>query len=110
MRNNRHRFSLKVRSVAANETHSDVFKVQQYLERFGYLGPDYQPRVLDEPTQKALATFQKRAGLDVTGLLDAPTVEQLEEPRCGFPDTRPGEIAVAIDEPPFKEGCKYEGT
>jgi hypothetical protein len=106
-RKRRPRFSLEVRDIGRNEAHPEMLKVQQYLERFGYLGPEYQRRVLDEATQKALERFQRRVGLDVTGVLDPPTAARLEEPRCGFPDTRPG---FALLEHPFPAGCKYDGT
>src|SRR5688572_11540986 len=77
--------------LALGSSGDDVKPLQDYLVRFGYLGPPpsaedgrraeldlrpvTEPGEFDEATQEALRTFQKMAGLEVTGELDAPTRE-----------------------------------
>ena len=102
------RFTLGVRNIAANESHADVQKVQQYLKRFGYLRADFQPELLDVTTQEALRIFQRRTGLPETGVVDSATASKLEEPRCGVPDISTNTRLGLFDEPSFKDGCKYE--
>lgn len=100
-------------------TGKDVTKVQDYLERFGYLGdvPDSQERfgaapyplpegeefaeligqpdgidrgTFDDSTANAIRAFQQFAGLPVTGVVDEPTAEKMNQPRCGLPDDQGG--------------------
>lgn len=51
--------------------------VQQRLRNAGFLAT--AGRGMDEPTRRALARFQERHGLKVTGEVDAPTKAKLEE-------------------------------
>lgn len=81
----------------------DVAKLQEFLQRFGYLriastDEEFAPvqtaanpldtnlGSFDESTANALRDFQKFHGLPVTGTLDEATVAQMSQPRCGFPD------------------------
>jgi hypothetical protein len=93
---------------------ADVTTVQDYLERFGYLGTldadsigaptfplgegDDQAGVagrpsgakkgkLDAATKEAIASFQRFANLPVTGTLDDATADKMNQPRCGIPDS-----------------------
>ncbi len=93
----------------------EVRQVQQYLERFGYLGtrdPEHDifgappfpmaegdtPETIeerptparmgsfDEATAEAVRHFQAFAGLPVTGVVDEATAAKMNQPRCGNPD------------------------
>jgi Matrixin/Putative peptidoglycan binding domain len=99
----------------AGSTGNDVSKVQEYLERFGYLGnvPDTLQRfgaapyplpegddfaeligqsggatrgTFDDSTANAVRAFQRFAGLPVSGVVDELTAEKMNQPRCGLPD------------------------
>jgi len=83
----------------------DVELLQNYLTRFGYLAtppsngdgrkaeldlrPTVTPGAFNDATEEALRTFQKFAGLSVTGKLDEATAEKMQQPRCGNPDITP---------------------
>jgi peptidoglycan hydrolase-like protein with peptidoglycan-binding domain len=84
-------------------TGSDVEKLQEFLQRFGYLQipvgneefsavraatspPNARLGDFDEETVTALRNFQQFHGLPPTGVLDGATVAQMSQPRCGFPD------------------------
>ncbi len=97
-----------------NAKGDDVTHVQEYLERFGYLGAvaekleafggaafplaegDDLSKVAGRPakvkkgtydsaTADAVRRFQEFAGVPVTGEVDAATAEKMNEPRCGTP-------------------------
>lgn len=82
----------------------EVTRLNAYLKKFGYfesstldtfgvarenaVAPEPATEAtFDENTQLALERFQEFAGVPVTGRLDAATLEMMERPRCGFPDT-----------------------
>ena len=91
--------------LAPGSSGDDVELLQNYLVRFGYLArpptpedgraaeldlrPAAEPGEFDEATEEALKTFQKMAGLPVTGKLDAATHEKAQQARCGNPDITP---------------------
>lgn len=61
--------------------------VQTFLQRFGYLKPDtFGVGLLDDRTSEALAVFQERHGLPVSGVFDEATKAQMSQHRCGMPD------------------------
>ncbi len=83
---------------------SDVERLQSYLRQFGYLDSalratfgvereavtvagDVTQGEFDSTTRKALKLFQKINNLPRTGVLDEATLDLMERPRCGFPDT-----------------------
>jgi peptidoglycan hydrolase-like protein with peptidoglycan-binding domain len=106
----------KIRAGAKEKSTGDNVKnVQDYLERFGYLGtsdPEHElfgapppplaegdepdevearptpgrKGTFDEATAEALRRFQEFAGLEVTGEVDEATAEKMNMARCGVPD------------------------
>src|SRR5213593_1282978 len=80
----------------------DVFRLQAYLSKFGYLESPVrevfgvatekaavgapETGVFDSNTAHALMRFQEFNHLPVTGELDEATVNLMSRPRCGFPD------------------------
>lgn len=85
---------LKSTHLRDNEESKQVFLLQRFLRRFGYLptgggageaGTTAQPRCLfDEPVRSGLRAFQEASALPVTGALDDATAKELNLPRCGF--------------------------
>jgi peptidoglycan hydrolase-like protein with peptidoglycan-binding domain len=92
----------KSAGVGPGDSGGEVRKVQRYLERFGYLesptltqfgvsstlaeGPAETGK-FDDNTRQALVNLQERYGLEPTGTVDEATLELMNRPRCGFPDT-----------------------
>jgi peptidoglycan hydrolase-like protein with peptidoglycan-binding domain len=101
--------------ISDQSTGEDVSKVQEYLERFGYLGtrdPEHdvfgvppfpmgegdEPEAVedrptpdtkgtfDEATAEAVRHFQEFAGLAVTGVVDEATAAKMNQARCGNSD------------------------
>ena len=82
---------------------TDVQRLQDYLKKFGYLDSAVldtfgtrehaiaeetpAPGVFDENTKRAVEKFQAFVGIPITGRLDEGTINMMELPRCGFPDT-----------------------
>ncbi|XP_021747214.1 metalloendoproteinase 3-MMP-like [Chenopodium quinoa] len=85
--------------------------LKRYLAKFGYL--DNHPvsenkvtttmtlnkdaQLFDESLEEAIRTYQKNYKLNVTGHLDAATVEQMTKPRCGSPDIINGRNTMQKD-------------
>lgn len=114
------RKQLKIRAgVKEKSTGENVRNIQEYLERFGYLGtsdPEHEvfgaptfpmaegdePETVDarptpakmgtfdEATAEALRHFQVFAGLPVTGVVDEATAEKMMQPRCANADDPSG--------------------
>lgn len=65
-----------------------VLEVQKYLQRFGYMpvSDEMQTGKFDDPTISAVAEYQRKFGVDETGILDADTIAMMAQPRCGIPD------------------------
>ncbi|XP_010695886.2 metalloendoproteinase 2-MMP [Beta vulgaris subsp. vulgaris] len=78
--------------------------LKSYLAKFGYLEPLYyhpvpkigvnttsmtiqkDDQLFDDSLEKAIRTYQLNYRLNVSGHLDAATVQQMMKPRCGFAD------------------------
>lgn len=83
-------------------------KARSYLKKYGYIdSPERVARAMSELERSrepfpvdnadnkmsfAIKRFQDFAGLPVTGKLNNPTIEQMEKPRCGFPDVTTKEL------------------
>lgn len=107
-----------------DSTGDDVAHVQDYLERFGYLG-DVEEKMREfgaapfplvegddlseltgrpssvsrgefgDSTAQAVRRFQEFAGLPVTGVVDAATAAKMNQKRCGNPDAPLAEFATS---------------
>ncbi|MEP7141750.1 MAG: matrixin family metalloprotease [Ferruginibacter sp.] len=105
------RFELENKSAAIGTENSDIGKVQKYLTRFGYLNSVISPGKLDEPTSRALKSFQGVFGIEETGELNPKTSTALQMHRCGTPDLgailsiRGGESGSFV-----LRGCGYNKT
>lgn len=102
-----------------------VHELYQYLRTYGYLpNPDLQayagwepviadepanPDVFDETLERALVAFQQRYGLPADGALNEPTLELMQTPRCGFPDTRAGSHRPGSISNFVPQGSKWPG-
>ncbi|XP_024997047.1 metalloendoproteinase 1-MMP-like [Cynara cardunculus var. scolymus] len=70
---------------------SGISELKKYMQRFGYLqvtdttsGDEF-----DERFEFAVARYQRKLGLTVTGKLDSDTISEMTLPRCGVSDTLP---------------------
>lgn len=77
------------------ESNSKVETAQAFLieQRLLHAG-DFEPTLLDPPTAKAVADYQKQYGLAETGELDEATVEVMALPRCAMRD---GGLSLAVE-------------
>jgi hypothetical protein len=79
-------------------------KVQDFLERFGYLRHEgFEAGTLDRSTETALRRFQRFYGLEPTGVFDDATREAMMRPRCALPDPQGSPLAFATT-------CAWEDT
>ena len=75
------KFDVKIMSsldlIGKGERHKDLFHIYNYLVCYGYLSPDkpLSHTVLDKDLSAALATFQSRYNLEITGSFDQSTRE-----------------------------------
>lgn len=51
---------------------------------------------------KKLSEMQRFFGLQITGMLDADTLEMMKKPRCGVPDSKIARFST------FGNGLKWE--
>ncbi|MBU2666629.1 matrixin family metalloprotease [Actinoplanes bogorensis] len=71
----------------AGEKATDLEPVQEFLSRFGYLREgSYATGVLDDETSTALAEYQTRNAVPVSGNFDETTANAMTTSRCGLPD------------------------
>src|SRR5262249_15638017 len=74
-------------TMTGGEADPSLEPVQAFLQRFGYLPPgSFRAGTLDDVTAEALALYQRRSRLPVTGVFDEPTRARMTTPRCGMPD------------------------
>src|SRR5919112_2114739 len=93
-----------VPETAEGERTTGFAKVQDYLERFGYLATDgVTVGQLDGDTHAALRRFQRFFGLEETGEFDEPTRAAMMRPRCSHPDPEPDDVGFATT-------CAWERT
>ncbi|CAN0924674.1 Metalloendoproteinase 5-MMP [Linum grandiflorum] len=72
----------------------DISKLKHYLEKFGYLDYDTNPKsnhsindnYFDHLLEEAVKTYQTNFHLNTTGALDSDTVATMMSPRCGVAD------------------------
>ncbi|CAN6246160.1 unnamed protein product [Urochloa humidicola] len=73
--------------------------LKDYLSHFGYLPAPQSSSpftdAFDQDLEAAIATYQRNFGLNATGSLDAPTVDQMVSPRCGVADVVNGTSTMA---------------
>jgi len=63
--------------------------LKSYFERFGYIPhapPSNFSDEFDDALESAIKTYQKNFNLNVTGVLDNATLQQIVLPRCGVAD------------------------
>jgi hypothetical protein len=84
----------KVEPTKKGEKNEGLNDVQDFLQRFGYLGKGYNPGELDNQTSEALSKYQKANGRRATGEFNKATRAQMTTHRCGLPDMDSG-IAFA---------------
>lgn len=101
------RYRIAARNIPPDAEHDDVWQVQRYLARYGYLRGPYQRRRFDAATQQALLLFQTRMQLPPVGILDDATVAALETHRCGTPDLFPAGRTASSEF--VLRGCDYQG-
>lgn len=88
------KITFKAASLARGARDANVKLLKGYLQQFGYLNQDYLAKLgkdaltdlFDEATEASLKQYQGCHGLPVTGVFDEPTVDVMNQPRCGFPD------------------------
>ncbi|XP_072301550.1 uncharacterized protein [Eucyclogobius newberryi] len=75
-----------------------------YLKKFYNLTEETGPSVRRglSPVVKKLREMQKFFGLQVTGNLDANTLEMMKKPRCGVPDDKVARFSI------FREDLKWQ--
>ncbi|XP_065663368.1 matrix metalloproteinase-2 isoform X1 [Hydra vulgaris] len=86
-------FSIVILALANQQDNTDISKYElDYLERLGYYkAPDFES-FQDEPVdyentlKESLQNLQTFAGIPASGILDTPTKELIQTPRCGMPD------------------------
>jgi hypothetical protein len=101
-------FTIGARNIMVGARHRDIRRVQRYLRKFGYLTESAAvDDTYDEATKTAIEKFQRRIGLAVSGLLDDPTVEAIEMPRCGVPDEFPRGNYRVLENYALR-GCDYQ--
>ncbi len=87
-----------VENTKVGERKEGIDKVQEYLERFGFLSKSSMAPstmgLIEDQTSNSLKKYQEFHKLNPTGQFDDATKEQMVKPRCGMPDLIDGIAAV----------------
>ncbi|KAA0037468.1 hypothetical protein IC582_020790 [Cucumis melo] len=71
-----------------------IHSIKKYLHRYGYLSHntntsshiELNSNTFDDTLESAVKLYQKWSKLNVSGILDQQTLDQIFKPRCGLPD------------------------
>ncbi|XP_073295114.1 metalloendoproteinase 2-MMP-like [Primulina huaijiensis] len=76
-------------------------KLKKYFQYFGYLNSAYADfsDEFDDPFESAVKIYQLNFNLDTTGVIDAPTLKHIVQPRCGNPDVVNGTSTMRFGKP-----------
>lgn len=79
---------------------NSCFILQSYLKKFFNLTDERGPTVRRglSPLTKKLTEMQNFFALQITGALDANTLEMMKKPRCGVPDTNIASYSIFRDD------------
>ncbi len=104
--------ALRERATGLNsgDEGDDVWALQSFMTRNGYLGRSRDPGHMCECTCDALRHFQKCYGLNDTGKADDETLRLIQTPRCGVPDIGPDPTHDSGPAPFVLRGCQYPNT
>ncbi|KAL0540765.1 hypothetical protein IC582_020779 [Cucumis melo] len=73
-----------------NDNFEGIHKVKAYLQRYGYLSDEKENNLsidaFDDDLESAIKSYQKVFKLNVSGVLDRETLQQMARPRCGVTD------------------------
>lgn len=102
----------------------NVAAINNYLKENGYIQSDVlkkaglrtviaqpepkNPEKFDDNTEKALRLFQQFVGLPETGELDQPTLDKMQQDRCGVADMVPELKDGKIPSSYVLSGCKWD--
>ena len=75
------------------DTNGDVIVVKQLLARFGYYDGRAKSPFFHDTLRRAVEHYQTFHHLTRTGVVDAPTLATMRQPRCACPDVGPGASA-----------------
>ncbi|XP_026420492.1 metalloendoproteinase 1-like [Papaver somniferum] len=68
------------------QTVKGLHEIKNYLERFGYANVHENNDEFDDVLESEIKAYQLNYNLEVTGMLDTQTLQQMMLPRCGVPD------------------------
>ncbi|KAG9449650.1 hypothetical protein H6P81_009615 [Aristolochia fimbriata] len=94
-------FLHQLSSPRKGEALKGIRQLKQYLRRFGYVNYYEKNSVsaadddtFDELLESSLKTYQRYFSLDVTGIPDSQTLQQMMKQRCGVPDMNSGSTSM----------------
>lgn len=76
-------------------------KLKKYFQYFGYLNSSYTDfsDEFDDSFESAVKIYQLNFNLGTTGVIDAPTLKHIVQPRCGGPDVVNGTSTMRSGKP-----------